>query len=336
MTALKQIACSLIAFLATQIASGQTAKEYFIPDSAYNKAIFYMPDNKTGEPTSAGRTLYYVKKKTGYDITDAHSFAGETGSIQTRTVQISANEVKMTQEVNTSVLGVTNKKTVHNPAVILFKLPPSGQTVSWTTTQGKALNTCTASWTIVTIDGKSKKAIKIKRVIQGFKAYYAEYYVKGIGLWQMDIVSENGTAQTSDKFDELSYDPTATEEAEADAKSSNYSLISKYEKFVISGQKPTDANVQTKYDDRDYRGIFWSDKLTNASTYIRQEIEKLGYEYVKVTVNDRQHITYAYRNCKKNLLLDVTEWYNIKISLAIQWFSNSVKPSIGYLMWCDR
>lgn len=316
-------------------ASSQTLKEYYIPAAEFNKATFYQPDNKTGEPTGLTRTIYYVKKGVSYDITDAHFFENNASSIVTKTVQISSTEVKMTQDVATNALGVTNKKTLHNPPVILLKLPPIGKSVSWTTFEGKAKNTCTTSWFTVKLDGEIKKGIKLIRVIEGFTASMAEYYVEGIGFWKSEIISANGKAQTSDKFDELTYDPTATEESETEAKNSNYSLIAKYEKYVVAGQKPSDPKVETKYDDRDYRAIFWSDKLSNASLYIRQEIEKLGYEYVKITINDRQHITYAYRNCKKNLLLDVTEWYNYKLSIDIQWFSNSVKGGIGYLMYCD-
>lgn len=117
----------------------------------------------------------------------------------------------MTQEVNTNALGTTNKKTVHNPTVTLLKVPVVGQSSSWTTNEGQAVNKCTATWTTVNVDGESKKAIKVKHTIEGFKSYYVEYYVKGIGLWKLEIVSENGKSQTSDKFDELTYDPTANE-----------------------------------------------------------------------------------------------------------------------------
>jgi hypothetical protein len=110
----------------------------------------------------------------------------------------------------------------------------------------------------------------------------------------------------------------------------------KYEKYLISAQRPTDPRGETQYDSRDYRAIIWSDQLSNASVYTGQGIESIGYEYLKVTVNDRQHITYAYRNCKKNLLLDITEWYDNKLVIDIQWFSPQVKGGIAFLLGCDN
>jgi hypothetical protein len=89
-------------------------------------------------------------------------------------------------------------------------MPLPGQTISWITNQGKGIYKFTASWTTVSINGKTKKAIKLIKTIEGFTAYYTEYYVKGIGLWQSEIISENGKVQTSDKFNGLTYDPTAT------------------------------------------------------------------------------------------------------------------------------
>lgn len=311
--------------------AGQTVKSYFIPTNGYNKATFYTPNKTTGEATEMTRRIYYVQKGTSYDLTDAKLFQGQPSSIVTKTVQFVGNEVKMIKSISTD-LTVTNKKRTYNPAQTIFKLPAVGQTATWTIPSvGDGTLKYTASWTTVVVDGKTKKAIKVVETIPNFSAKMVEYYVSGIGLWKSEIQSE-GKSQTSDKFDELSYDTTATEEAE---ENNSNSLIAKYEKCVINGQKPAEANVQTKYDNRDFRAIIFGDKLSNVSLYTRQEIEKLGYEYLKITVDDYQHRTYSYRNCKKNILLDITEWYNYKISIDIQWFSNSVKPTIGYLMYCD-
>lgn len=309
-----------------------TIKNFFIPDLPNNRATFYTPDNTTGGQTSMTRMIYYVRNGSFLDIIDTHMFDGQPSSIVTRIVQFTSNEVKMVKSVLTSV-GVTNKKQSYNPPQTLLKMPAAGQTISWTFTDfaGDTYK-CTASWVIVSIDGKQRKAIRVNKAIPGLTAREIEYYVSGIGFWKSDIQSSDGKIQTADKFDELEYDPTVTAQAE---EGTNKSQISKYENLVIKGQTPSDASVQTKYDDRDYHAIFWGDKLSNASMYARQEIEKLGYEYIKITDNDNQHITYTYRNCKKNLLLEITEWYNYKISVDIQWFSNAVKGSTGYLMFCN-
>ena len=103
----------------------------------------------------------------------------------------------------------TNKKKDYNPARTIFKMPPTGQTVSWTYIDIPGDNIkCTASWTTVTIDGAQKKAIKVVKQYEGMTSKTIEYYVKGIGLWKTDLQDSKGTTQTSDKFDGLDYDPT--------------------------------------------------------------------------------------------------------------------------------
>ena len=189
--------------------STQTVKDFFIPESSFNKVTFYTPDRSTGEPTSMTRTIFYVKKATSYEITDAHFFDNHASAIVTETIEITVNEIKKTKQILTNALGTTNKKTSYNPGIILLKLPPVGQSIEWTIKEGSDITKCTANWTTVTIEGNSKKAIKIKKQPQGFTSSIIEYYVSGIGLWKVDMLSQNGKTQAMDKFNELTNDPTA-------------------------------------------------------------------------------------------------------------------------------
>ncbi len=186
---------------------GQSIKDYFIPDSTHNKASFYTPD-KTGGRTDMTRTIYYVKKGTTYDITDAKMFSGQPSAIQTITVQFSASEVKMTKSISTTMME-TNKKQDYNPPITILKMPAAGQTVNWTFKEisGDNVN-CISSWTTINYNGEQRKAIKVTKTYIGLSAKTIEYYVKGIGLWKTEISGE-GKTQTFDKFDSLEYDPTA-------------------------------------------------------------------------------------------------------------------------------
>lgn len=65
-------ALAIYFFLSTNVASGQSAKDYFIPSTEFNKASYYMPDRITGNPTSITRSIFYIKKGLGYEVTDAH------------------------------------------------------------------------------------------------------------------------------------------------------------------------------------------------------------------------------------------------------------------------
>jgi hypothetical protein len=117
--------------------------------------------------------------------------------------------------------------------------------------------------------------------------------------------------------------------------SSSLGLIQNYQEYVINNKEPNIEGVQTKYDNRDFRVILWNDKLYNKSIYNEKSMKDLGYDYMGVTEDDSNHITYTYRNCQKNLILDVTEWYNIKLSIYISWFSDVVKNSSGRFIGCS-
>lgn len=205
---MKSLLISAITFATILTTNAQNIKDYYIPESPKNKATFYTP-SKTGGRTEMTRTIYYVAQGSAFDITDAKMFGGKPSAIQTMTVELSTNEVKMTKSVSTTMFE-TNKKNTYNPARIILKMPPAGQSVTWSYVDIPGDNIkCTASWTNVTIDGTQKKAIKVVKQIEGFSAKTIEYYVKGIGLWKTELQGSDGKSQTSDEFDNLDYDPTA-------------------------------------------------------------------------------------------------------------------------------
>ncbi|MDA3911117.1 MAG: hypothetical protein PF448_07155 [Bacteroidales bacterium] len=208
MKKMKTTILALAVCLSSLTTQAQTIKDFFVPTSPKNKATFYSP-SKTGGRTDMTRTIYYVDKGNSYDITDAKMFNGNPTVIQTKTVIFSDNEVKMTKSVSTTMME-TNKQRNHNPPTVLLKMPALGKTATWSYTEisGDVAN-CKASWTTVDIDGKTLKAIKVEEeVVDGFGITIL-YYVQGIGLWKKDFKGSDGTIQPFEKFDQLSYDPTA-------------------------------------------------------------------------------------------------------------------------------
>ncbi len=110
--------------------------------------------------------------------------------------------------------------------------------------------------------------------------------------------------------------------------------ISYYEKFIIEGVDPYEDGVQTRYQN-DYRVLVWNDELTKDYKYNNEAFDKLGYEYVKTNKGDHSQISTVYRNCDKGIICTVTKWYGLKLSISIEWYDESVRRSIGYLMFCE-
>lgn len=110
--------------------------------------------------------------------------------------------------------------------------------------------------------------------------------------------------------------------------------ITYFEKFIIAGNKPIGTNVETKYDN-DYRAIIWSDPLIKDYKYSNEAFDKLGYEFVTETEGDNYQSSKTYRNCSKSIIIEVTEWYGVKLSIAMQWYSPRVKKGVGYLAFCE-
>jgi hypothetical protein len=206
----KLMVLMLIVGLTSANVKGQNLKDFYIPSqSNYNKASFYTP-GKNGERTEMTRVIYYTDNSDGtFDLLDAHMFQGQPSAIVTQTVKFTANEVKLVKTVSTTMFE-TNKKQTYDPPKTLLKMPAAGQTATWTTPGegGDEPTKYTSSWTTVTVDGQSKKAIKVISQYTGWKSKTVLYYVEGIGLMKTDFVDENGATKPFEKFDGLSYEAT--------------------------------------------------------------------------------------------------------------------------------
>jgi hypothetical protein len=68
--------------------------------------------------------------------------------------------------------------------------------------------------------------------------------------------------------------------------------------------------------------------------YSNDALDKLGYEYIKTSESNSQR-TKVYRNCSKSIAIEITEWYDLKLSISMQWYSKDVKGRTIYLMTCQ-
>ena len=195
--------------ISVAIVTGQSIKDYYIPDTNHNKVNFFTPD-KTGERSGFTRTIYYTDNGDGtYDILDAHMFQGQAASIITQTVLFTTAEVKMIKSISTSMI-TTNERENYDPPRILLKMPPVGQTVTWNIVANPddKPTKYIASWTTVTVNGESRKAIKVVSQYTGWTSKTISYYVQGIGLMDTDLKGEDGMTKPFEKFDGLSYEAT--------------------------------------------------------------------------------------------------------------------------------
>ena len=108
--------------------------------------------------------------------------------------------------------------------------------------------------------------------------------------------------------------------------------IKYYEDCILKQYTPMEA-VSYKYA-TNLSYIVWNDYLKNADKYSQEALELLGYTYLKMTVSDNSHNTVAYRNCNTGIAIEVTEWYNLKISISIQWYPKNVRSGIYYFLSC--
>ena len=179
-------------------------EQYYLPESAYNKASFHTPN------TDVTRVIYYTDNgNETYDIMDAHMFQGNATAIITRSIKFIDDKVVMIKSASTSII-TTNKKQTYEPAQVLLKMPVEGQIAKWSVPgeDGDMPTKYTSSWTTLTIDGQSKKAIKVVSQITGWKSKLVSYYVQGMGLTKTDFIDEKGITKPFEKFDGISYEKT--------------------------------------------------------------------------------------------------------------------------------
>ena len=209
---IKQTILTLTVGLTAVTANGQSIKDYYIPDAAYNKANFYSTDKTTGERIGMTRVIWYNNKGENYDIVDEHMTDGQIGSVVIKTVQFSSTEVKMIKKISNSVFAKTNTQQDYDPPIILLKMPPAGQTLTWSYIESPGSNDkptkFISSWTTVTVNGEKKQAIKVVSQYTGMKTKMISYYVKGIGLLKTEMITSAGETIIMDHFDRLEYDET--------------------------------------------------------------------------------------------------------------------------------
>lgn len=114
----------------------------------------------------------------------------------------------------------------------------------------------------------------------------------------------------------------------------NENPIKYYEDCIINKTIPEE---QYYYDYNllgGQRMIIWNDKLICNYKYSNEAFDKIGYDYVKTSVGDKNHYTKTYRNCNKGIIIEVTEWYRIKLSISMQWYPIDLRKGVPYLMFC--
>ena len=148
------------------------------------------------------KNILYINKDGYFDILTGSFLNDQNTAIQTMTVQFTKTEVKMIRSASTTMFE-TNKKKIYNPPSLILRMPSEGQTAIWTVTEISGdVEKCISSWTTITINGEKIKAIKVIKSNDVFSSKEIDYYVKGIGLWKIDILSE-GETQTQYEFDKL-------------------------------------------------------------------------------------------------------------------------------------
>ena len=108
----------------------------------------------------------------------------------------------------------------------------------------------------------------------------------------------------------------------------------KYFENCITNKTIPENIVDYKYES-DNRIIVWNDPLSKDYKYSNESFDILGYEFVKNNIDDYQHKSKLYRSCSKSIIIEVTEWYNLKLSISIQWYAPEIKKSIALLQFCD-
>jgi len=111
--------------------------------------------------------------------------------------------------------------------------------------------------------------------------------------------------------------------------------IGYFKDLIISGEKPTDKDIYVDYNST-MREIVWNESLIKSYHYSNEVLDRNGFEYVKTYEGDNNQNRKIYRICEDGIILKITEWYNLKFSISIMWFPIDIRPSIGYLIFCNK
>ena len=185
---------------------GQSVIDFYMPSNG-NKASFHML-NLTEGSGSITRIISYINNNDGsYETQETNFMNGEPVSIIQQTVYFTKTEVKISSSIIVSALFPTRSEN-YNPPKIILKMPESGKTSTWFAQQEKEEDKpskYTSSWASnITVDGVTKRVIKV--IIENPYLSYKEvkYYVEGIGLMKEGYISEGKEILNYD-LDGISY-----------------------------------------------------------------------------------------------------------------------------------
>ncbi len=306
---------SFFTFLSLNHLFAQQAINYFVPSANYNVAE-YKDQTEAGSKMNISRQVFYKMQGDNVELTDVLLFTNEVVTKSTSVQKITSNAVYKVSA------NVGNGMKYFSQPICILKVPPKNGSSSWIIDDGSEREVNTSSWTTVEYLNEKRSAIKIVKKVGDQPNYSIDYYVENIGFWKSEIVSKNKVI-VMDKLQRLFFKNLIAD-----------NQILQNEEKLLSNSFKSEEGISIR--EKDYRMISWSTTLNNASYYTREKIERMGFEYLKIEANDRVHITYAYRNCSKNVLLKITEWYDLKISFHLEWFSNDVKKSIPSFFWCTN
>lgn len=108
--------------------------------------------------------------------------------------------------------------------------------------------------------------------------------------------------------------------------------------FTISHKQiiPMDENVKMEHNyEKDHRVVGWKNNLNTRQKRIN-ELVKLGFELYSVNAEDNEKGSLVFVNCKENYVCTLTIWYRYHLSIALEWFDDSIKNSITYLKSCPK
>lgn len=109
----------------------------------------------------------------------------------------------------------------------------------------------------------------------------------------------------------------------------SFSQIELYENHIKNETNPKNYSI-FKYTE-DFKVILWKEGLSKSYLYSMEYLVKQDYQFMTREKNDKSQIS-VYRNCDKNIVLEVTEYFNSEIVVSMKWYKN--KDKTIYLQYC--
>ena len=190
------------------ITKSQSLKDFIVPDSSKNKAEFIQTNNAMDNST-VSKTIYYVKKGNLLNINTVKPIDGKLISKETKIVQFSNGEMKLSKSI-TSTNQKYNLKKDFKPAKVLLKIPNAGPVSKWKYIEGNNDTiSCTSILIKENVKGAEKQALQVTKLSSALKTKTIEIYVSGLGLWKTEIFNAEGSLQSTETLNSLSIDAKA-------------------------------------------------------------------------------------------------------------------------------